>query len=35
VEAEGPVVSVALDPWNPRSVVAAVYGGALVGGVTR
>jgi photosystem II stability/assembly factor-like uncharacterized protein len=35
VATEGSVVSVALDPWNPRSVVAAVYGGALVGGATR
>jgi photosystem II stability/assembly factor-like uncharacterized protein len=35
VAAEGAVVSVALDPWNPRSVVAAEYGGALVGGAVR
>ncbi|MFZ5863947.1 MAG: di-heme oxidoredictase family protein [Nitrospirota bacterium] len=35
VAARGPVVSVALDPWNPRSIVAAVYGGSVVGGTTR
>jgi photosystem II stability/assembly factor-like uncharacterized protein len=35
IATEGSVVSVALDPWNPRSVVAAVYGRQVVGGAVR
>jgi photosystem II stability/assembly factor-like uncharacterized protein len=30
-----PVVSVALDPWNPRAVYAATFGGEVVGGRAR
>jgi hypothetical protein len=32
VTVEGPVVSVAVDPWNPRVVYAATFGGRVIGG---
>lgn len=35
VSAQGPVVSVVLDPWNPRSVYAAMFGGRVVSGTAR
>jgi hypothetical protein len=35
VAATGPVVSVVLDPWNPKAVYAATFGGQVVGGVAR
>ncbi|MEW6683912.1 MAG: di-heme oxidoredictase family protein [Nitrospirota bacterium] len=35
VKAAGPIVSVVLDPWNPRSLYAATFGGRVVGGVAR
>jgi photosystem II stability/assembly factor-like uncharacterized protein len=35
VAADRPVVSVVLDPWNPRSVYAAMFGGGVVEGTAR
>jgi photosystem II stability/assembly factor-like uncharacterized protein len=35
VAAAGPVVSVVLDPWNPKAVYAATFGGRVLGGAAR
>lgn len=35
VASEGPVVSVVLDPWNPKAVYAATFGGRVMGGAAR
>ncbi len=35
VSAEGPVVSVVLDPWNPKALHAAMFGGRVVSGTAR
>jgi hypothetical protein len=35
IAADGPVVSVVLDPWNPNAAYAATFGGRVVGGTAR
>jgi photosystem II stability/assembly factor-like uncharacterized protein len=35
VAGDRPVVSVVLDPWNPRALYAAMFGGGVVEGTTR